>query len=116
MPDLDASVDSEPRPESGRSPAVVVGEPEPPWRSKRRRLRRARKAFGLFLLLAPVVAVVAIDASRRAELLGTFQGYYRWTYFGAVVESLVLWGTLLYAAARRSGWARWLAAGRVVAG
>ena len=116
MPDLDASVDSEPRPESGRSPAVVVGEPEPPWRSKRRRLRRARKAFGLFLLLAPVVAVVAIDASRRAELLGTFQGYYRWTYFGAVVESLVLWGTLLYAAARRSGWARWLAAALFVVG
>jgi glucan phosphoethanolaminetransferase (alkaline phosphatase superfamily) len=116
VPDLDASVDSEPRPESGRSPAVVVGEPEPPWRSKRRRLRRARKAFGLFLLLAPVVAVVAIDASRRAELLGTFQGYYRWTYFGAVVESLVLWGTLLYAAARRSGWARWLAAALFVVG
>ena len=116
MPDLDASVDSEPRPESGRSPAVVVGEPEPPWRSKRRRLRRARKAFGLFLLLAPVVAVVAIDASRRAELLGTFQGYYRWTYFGAVVESLVLWGPLLYAAARRSGWARWLAAALFVVG
>ena len=116
MPDLDASVDSEPRPESGRNPAVVVGEPEPPWRSTRRRLRRARKAFGLFLLLAPVVAVVAIDASRRAELLGTFQGYYRWTYFGAVVESLVLWGTLLYAAARRSGWARWLAAALFVVG
>jgi len=114
--DLEASVEQERRAQVGRMPPVVVGEPEPAWRAKRRRVRRARKAIGLFLLLCPVVAVVAIDASRRAELLGTFQGYYRWTYFGAVMESLVLWGTLLYAASRRSGWARWVAAALFVVG
>lgn len=116
MSDLDASVEPESRAQVGRVPPVVVGEPEPAWRARRRRVRRARKAVGLFLLLTPVVGVVAVDASRRAELLGTFQGYYRWTYLGAVVESLLLWGTLLYAASRRSGWARWLAAALFVVG
>jgi glucan phosphoethanolaminetransferase (alkaline phosphatase superfamily) len=116
VPDLDAGVEQEPPAEAVRVPRVVAGAPEPAERTRRRRLRRTRKAVGLFLLLAPVVAVVAIDASRRAELMGTFQGYYRWTYAGAVLESLLLWGTLLYAAARRSGWARWLAAALFVVG
>ena len=116
VPEVDSSADSQPPAPVVRGPVVVVGEPEPAWRARRRRMRRARRALGLFLLLCPVVAVVAIDASRRAELMGTFQGHYRWTYFAAVMESLVLWGTLLYAAARRSGWARWLAAVLFVVG
>ena len=94
MPDLDASVDSEPRPESGRSPAVVVGEPEPPWRSKRRRLRRARKAFGLSLIQAPAVAVVAIAASRTAELLRSYQSDYRLTHLPSDACVLRRRGTL----------------------
>jgi len=106
--DLDARTD-EPRAPT-RVPPVEVGEAEPEWRTRRKRLRRLRRAAGAFLLLAPVVAVVAIDASRRSELIGTFQGYYRWTYLGAVLESLVLWSTLLYAASRRSGFGRWVAA------
>jgi glucan phosphoethanolaminetransferase (alkaline phosphatase superfamily) len=78
--------------------------------ARRQRLRRWRRWAALGLVLLPVVAGVAIDLGRRSERILEFQGYYRWTYLGAVVESLVLWATLLYAASRRRGAGRWVAA------
>lgn len=74
------------------------------------RVRRWRRVLALALLLLPVLTIVVIDLGRRSERIAHFQGYYRWTYLGAVLESLVLWATLLYAASRRRGWGRWVAA------
>jgi glucan phosphoethanolaminetransferase (alkaline phosphatase superfamily) len=60
------------------------------------------------LVVLPLV-VVAMDLSRRSERVLRFHGDYRLTYFGALVESMVVWGLLLYAACRQRG------SGRVVA-
>jgi len=109
-------MEGEAQSEVGRMPPVEVGEAEPAWRTRRRRLRRVRRLVGFSLLALPVLAVVAIDASRRWDRLAEFNGYYRSTYAGAVLESFVVWGTLLYAASRRRGWARWLAAVLFVVG
>ncbi len=96
-------VDSHPRP-----PAVEIAAVSPD-RLRRRRIRRVRRAVGVALLLSPFVAVVAIDLARRSQRILEFTGYYRLTYAGAMLESLLLWGTLLYAASRRTGVWRWVA-------
>ncbi|MBM4361172.1 MAG: sulfatase-like hydrolase/transferase, partial [Deltaproteobacteria bacterium] len=68
-----------------------------------RRLARLRRPLGALLLVGPLLLVVGIDAARRGERLLTFDGYHRSTYAAAALESLVVWGTLLYAACRRGG-------------
>jgi len=55
------------------------------------------------LLLAVPVLVVAVDLARRGPRLARLEAAYLFTYFGAIVESCVLWGTLLYAASSRTG-------------
>jgi glucan phosphoethanolaminetransferase (alkaline phosphatase superfamily) len=107
---VDASVERTESARVGRVPPVEIGRPEPPWRARRRTVRRLRKTAGLALLSLPVFACVAIDASRRGQRILDFHGYYLDTYLGAIAESMVLWGTLLYAASRRSGFGRWIAA------
>src|SRR5689334_23865856 len=45
--------------------------------------------------------VLVVDASRRGPRVLAFEGFYRWTYLASIVESVLVWGTLLYAASRR---------------
>lgn len=86
--------------------------PERVRRLKRR--ARLRRVGGLLLLLLPALSVVAIDVWRRGDRVLELSGHYRWTYLAAFAESTIVWATLLYAASRRSGWMRWVAAGLFV--
>ena len=79
-------------------------------RRERVRVRTLRRILGVLLLLLPAIAVVVLDFGRRSERLMQLEGVYRWTYVGAVVESAAVWGLLLYAASRRRGAMRWVAA------
>ena len=79
-------------------------------RSRRERARLLRKALAVVLLLVPAIAVVVLDFGRRSDRLMQLEGVYRWTYVGAVLESGAVWGLLLYAASRRRGAMRWVAA------
>jgi len=56
------------------------------------------------------LAVVVFDGFQRGERIAAFEGVYRLTYAGALLESAVVWGLLLYAAGRRRGALRWLSA------
>jgi glucan phosphoethanolaminetransferase (alkaline phosphatase superfamily) len=56
-----------------------------------------------FLLFVPVLMVLVVDVSRRGRRIFAFSGFHRATYLAAIVESFVVWGTLLYAASRRRG-------------
>jgi glucan phosphoethanolaminetransferase (alkaline phosphatase superfamily) len=75
-----------------------------PERSARmRKLARVRR-LGLPLLVGALPAlVVSLDFARRGERIVGFEPEYLITYGAALVESLVVWGTLLYAASRRRG-------------
>jgi len=64
----------------------------------------------------PTVAVVALDLAMRGSRLSAFDGLQRLTYAAAILESLLVWGTLLYAGARRTGRVRHLAATLFVVG
>lgn len=78
-------------------------------RRARARQRRARRFGAAVLLALPAALAVAQDVARRGERLAQFEGLYRATYAAAVVESVVVWGALLYAASRRRGALRWVA-------
>jgi len=81
-----------------------------------RRLAVWRARVARALLFAPVFLVLAVDAARRGSRIAAFEGHYRYTYLGAILESFVVWGVLLYAASRRRGlWARGLGVVFVVA-
>ncbi|HEX4337172.1 MAG TPA: sulfatase-like hydrolase/transferase [Polyangiaceae bacterium] len=62
-----------------------------------------RKAAAVALLTVPTVMVLIVDLARRGPRIVGFTGFYRETYLAAIVESLVVWATLLYAASRRRG-------------
>ncbi len=74
-----------------------------------RRVARRRRYAGWALLLVPAAAAVALDFARRSARLHELGWPYRLDYAAAVLESLVVWSALLYAAARRSGAWRWVA-------
>jgi glucan phosphoethanolaminetransferase (alkaline phosphatase superfamily) len=74
------------------------------------RWSRARKFVGPGLLLVLPLTVVAMDIARRSERVLAFEGDYRLTYLAAFVESVVVWGLLLYAASTQRGKRRVLAA------
>lgn len=68
-----------------------------------RRLAAMRRLASVAILAVPLALVLTVDVARRGPRLLEFDGFYQATYFGAIVESLVVWGTLLYAASRRRG-------------
>jgi glucan phosphoethanolaminetransferase (alkaline phosphatase superfamily) len=78
--------------------------------SRLRRLARWRWLASLGLMLAVPVLVVLLDFWRRGGRIRAFEQVYAFTYLGSFVESLCVWGVLLYAAARRRGWLRHVAA------
>jgi phosphoglycerol transferase MdoB-like AlkP superfamily enzyme len=73
------------------------------------RWSRARHYVAPLLIAALPLVVVALDLGRRGERVLGFHGDYRLTYLAACLESLVVWGLLLYAACRQRG------RGRIVA-
>lgn len=72
------------------------------------RARRLRRLLVGSILLAPSLLVIALDVMRRGERLRSLSGPYVLTYAAAIVESGLLWATLVYAASRRRGRLRWL--------
>lgn len=70
---------------------------------KLRTLARWRRPVGVVLLLVPGASAVLTDAARRWERMLGFDAFHTATYAAAVLESIVVWGLLLYAAARRRG-------------
>jgi glucan phosphoethanolaminetransferase (alkaline phosphatase superfamily) len=97
---------SPPFPAEQASPTAASG---PAW-SKLRRLRSARRLLGALLLAVVPVLVVALDFKRRGGRIALFEQYYRLTYLASFAESLLVWGALLYAASRRRGALRHVAA------
>lgn len=82
-------------------------------RMKTRRLRyvaRLRKRFSWALLLAPALLVLVLDMGIRGSRLLDLRGKYIGSYFGALIESSVLWGLLLFGASARRGAWRWISA------
>lgn len=75
-----------------------------------RRLSRGRRWIAWALILVVPLVVVALDFKRRGPRIRAFEQFYALTYLGSVAESLCVWGLLLYAAARRRGWLRHVAA------
>jgi hypothetical protein len=78
-----------------------------------RRLRilaRLRKTIAWVVLLAPPLFVLAVDLSVRGDRLLDLRGKYIGSYLGALVESTMLWGLLLYSASARRGPWRWISA------
>jgi arylsulfatase A-like enzyme len=81
-------------------------------RAKLQRLRyfsRLRKSFSWAVLLAPPVLVLSVDVAIRGSRLLDLRGKYIGSYLGALVESTLLWGLLLFASAARRGLSRWIA-------
>jgi glucan phosphoethanolaminetransferase (alkaline phosphatase superfamily) len=81
-----------------------------------RRVARFRRSAGIGLLVLPTLLVVAQDLGRRGGRLLAFDGLHCLTYAAAIFESMLVWAVLLYAASRRVGWMRWLAAALFVVG
>lgn len=75
-----------------------------------RRLSKLRRVGAWLLLLIVPLVVVALDFRRRGQRILAFEHFYRLTYLGSFAESLCVWGLLLYAASRRRGWLRHVAA------
>lgn len=80
----------------------------PPERLRRLARWRRRGAWGL-LLVVPLLGVL-LDFWRRGGRIRAFEQFYALTYLASFVESLCVWGVLLYAASRRRGWLRHVAA------
>jgi glucan phosphoethanolaminetransferase (alkaline phosphatase superfamily) len=68
-----------------------------------RRLAKVRPWVTFALLLMPLLTVLSVDVARRGSRLVALSGFYRMTYVASVLESFLVWGTLLYAASRRRG-------------
>lgn len=75
-----------------------------------RKLAHLRKKYGFLVLFLPAAAIVAADVAVRGGRLATMPGRYFGSYVAAVLESGLFWGLLLFAASRRRGAFRWVAA------
>ncbi len=75
-----------------------------------RRLAQYRRWLAPGLLAVVTLVVVVLDFRRRGTRIAEFEQYFALTYAASVVESLCVWGVLLYAAARRRGALRHVAA------
>ena len=80
------------------------------------RLARQRRLLSPLLLLVPTLVVLGMDLSRRSARLESLDLWHKGYYFASLSEGLLVWGALLYAASRRRGALRWLAATLFVVG
>jgi arylsulfatase A-like enzyme len=75
-----------------------------------RRLARFRARFAVGLLLLPTILVASSDLARRGRRMFGF-GAADWAWYGAaLLESAVLWASLLVVTSRRRGLTRWCVA------
>lgn len=79
-------------------------------RLRLRNLAGWRKLVAALLMLVVPVVVVALDFERRGPRIRAFPHDYVMTYLASIAESLLVWGVLLYAASRRRGPMRQVAA------
>ena len=77
--------------------------PAPRAKLRRRQIRRRRILTGVALLFVPTLWVVSTDFLRRAHYIRGFDRPHKQGYAASIVESLIFWGVLLYAASRRRG-------------
>jgi glucan phosphoethanolaminetransferase (alkaline phosphatase superfamily) len=89
--------------EPSGSPKAVVSPLALRGRRWVRRFVRSRRYFALAALLCLPILVLLLDFARRSERILAFEDDYRFTYGLAILESAILWGTLLYAACGRRG-------------
>ena len=75
-----------------------------------RRWARLRRHAVVPLLLFLPLLVLVLDVGRRGDRIVAFDHVYAFTYAAAFVESVVLWGLLLFAACRRRGRGRHVSA------
>ncbi len=69
-----------------------------------------RRRLSPSLYLVVPLLVVVLDFKRRGARIRAFEHDYVLTYVASLVESFAVWGLLLYAASRRRGWSRHVAA------
>jgi glucan phosphoethanolaminetransferase (alkaline phosphatase superfamily) len=90
---------------------AVVDRPSKPPPSptrKRRRIRRIRRLIGVVTVLAPMLWIIGGDLLRRGGNIVRLEKLHRLSYLGGIAECLVLWGLILYVAARRRGALAWI--------
>jgi glucan phosphoethanolaminetransferase (alkaline phosphatase superfamily) len=68
---------------------------------------RVRRALARLLLLAPALAVLALDFALRGRLLREFTREAALAYARCFGPAALAWGALVLAAARRRSWTRW---------
>jgi hypothetical protein len=88
--------------EAARSPRPKLG-------LRLRALVRLRRRFGWLLALAPVLTVVGFDLATRGERLVALPAKYLGSYSLAILESAILWASLMIAASARRGVSRFVA-------
>ncbi len=96
-------------PEIPAEPVATAPE-ERRARSRLRALVAWRKLGASLLLLVVPLLGVALDFGRRGARIRSFPHEYLLTYVASLAESFLVWGVLLYAASRRRGAARQVAA------
>jgi glucan phosphoethanolaminetransferase (alkaline phosphatase superfamily) len=79
-------------------------------RSRLRSLAQRRRLLVPVLLAVVSLVVVSLDFLRRGPRIRAFEHDYVLTYVASLLESLIVWGALLYAASRRRGRMRQVAA------
>ena len=79
-----------------------------------RAIARRRRWLATLLLTAPPLLVMLVDLSLRGDRLLDLRGKYLLSYGASLIESGVLWGTLLICASARRGATRWIAAAALV--
>ncbi len=87
--------------------AAESGPTSEPRRPSPRTAARVRRWLGRALLVAPTIAIVAVDLSKRHPRLLGFQGWDFVFYLTSVAVGLLLWTSLVGVASRARGMARW---------
>jgi glucan phosphoethanolaminetransferase (alkaline phosphatase superfamily) len=101
-------------PSPGSVDSVRPPASRPGHLARLRALGRTRRRWAPLLLLVPILLVVLVDARIRGGRLLDLSPRYMASYAGAVIESGLMWGLLLYTASARRGAFRWVAAGLFV--
>ena len=85
--------------EDGAAPSA----PRASTRGRRwvRALVARRRWIGFAALLSLPVLGLLLDLGRRSDRILEFEEHYRFTYLAAFMESVLVWGTLLYGASAR---------------
>jgi glucan phosphoethanolaminetransferase (alkaline phosphatase superfamily) len=75
-----------------------------------RKIARTRRKYGFLVFIVPALLILATDLAIRGDRLVAMPGRYFGSYVAAAIESGLFWGLLLFAATRRRGIFRHVAA------